>query len=71
MTGDGTYTYEWDAEGRLKSVNSGGLRSFIYNALGRAGSAELVCNSAALRGFLSIQAAEFKNNSALPVLASR
>jgi RHS repeat-associated protein len=35
LTGDGTYTYEWDAEGRLKSVNSGALRSFIYNALGR------------------------------------
>jgi RHS repeat-associated protein len=27
--------YQWDAEGRLKSVNNGALRSFIYNALGR------------------------------------
>ncbi len=35
MTGDGTYTYQWDAEGRLKSVNNGAARSYIYNALGR------------------------------------
>jgi hypothetical protein len=25
LTGDGTYTYQWDAEGRLKSVNNGAL----------------------------------------------
>ena len=35
MTGDGTYTYQWDAEGRLISVNSGVDRSYVYNALGR------------------------------------
>jgi RHS repeat-associated protein len=35
LTGDGTYTYQWDAEGRLISVNSGVDRSYVYNALGR------------------------------------
>jgi YD repeat-containing protein len=34
LTGDGTYTYQWDAEGRLKSVNNGAARSHIYNAGG-------------------------------------
>ncbi len=34
-------------------------------------SAVLVCNSAALRRFPSIQAAEFKNNSALPKQEAR
>ena len=32
MTGDGTYTYQWDG---LKSVNNGAARSYVYNALGR------------------------------------
>ena len=27
--------YQWDAEGRLKSVNNGAARSYVYNALGR------------------------------------
>ncbi len=35
MTGDGTYTYQWDAEGRLISVDNGAARSYVYNALGR------------------------------------
>jgi YD repeat-containing protein len=27
--------YQWDAEGRLQSVNNGAFRSYVYNALGR------------------------------------
>src|SRR5437667_11079312 len=34
-TGTGTHTYAWDAEGRLKSVDSGTTASFTYNALGQ------------------------------------
>jgi RHS repeat-associated protein len=34
MTGDGTSTYQWDAEQRLSSVNSGSTAAFVYNALG-------------------------------------
>ena len=46
-----------DYVGSLRPVNSKG--------------AELVCNSAALSWFPSIQAAEFKNNSALPKQEAR
>jgi hypothetical protein len=34
LTGDGTHTYQWDAEGRLKSVDSGTTATYTYNALG-------------------------------------
>jgi RHS repeat-associated protein len=34
-TGDGLTNYQWDAEGRLQSVNNGAFRSYVYNALGR------------------------------------
>jgi YD repeat-containing protein len=33
-TGAGSYTYQWDAEGRLKSVDNGATRSFDYFANG-------------------------------------
>ena len=33
-TGTGSHTYQWDGEGRLKSVDSGSTASFVYNALG-------------------------------------
>ena len=36
VTGDGTYTYQWDAEGRLASVGGFATASFTYNALGQA-----------------------------------
>lgn len=36
MTGDGTYTFEWDAENRLTAVVKGALRSeFTYDGLSR------------------------------------
>lgn len=35
MTGDGTNTYQWDAEGRLSSINTGATASYTYNALGQ------------------------------------
>ena len=35
MINDGSASYQWDAEGRLKSVNNGAARSYVYNALGR------------------------------------
>ncbi len=35
LTADGTRTYQWDAEGRLKSINNGTTASFTYNALGQ------------------------------------
>ena len=35
VTSDNLTNYQWDAEGRLKSVNSGAYRSYVYNALGR------------------------------------
>jgi len=34
-TGAGTHTYQWDAEGRLKSVDDGTTASYVYNALGQ------------------------------------
>ncbi|MCJ7503877.1 MAG: RHS repeat-associated core domain-containing protein [Acidobacteriia bacterium] len=34
-TGVGTHTYQWDAEGRLKSVDDGTTASYVYNALGQ------------------------------------
>src|SRR5207245_1213250 len=36
LTGDGTYTYQWDAEGRLALVGGAATASFTYNALGQA-----------------------------------
>lgn len=33
-TGVGTHTYQWDAEGRLGSVDNGSTASYVYNALG-------------------------------------
>jgi RHS repeat-associated protein len=33
LTGDGTHTYQWDAEGRLSSVDSGSTTQATYNAL--------------------------------------
>jgi RHS repeat-associated protein len=35
MTSDGTHTYQWDGEGRLKSVDSGSTEVFTYNGLGQ------------------------------------
>ena len=29
------HTYQWDAEGRLKSVDNGSTVSYTYNALGQ------------------------------------
>ena len=34
-TGTGSHTYQWDAEGRLLSVDSGGTENETYNALGQ------------------------------------
>src|SRR5579875_1318298 len=33
LTSDGTYSYQWDAEGRLVSLNGGSAASGVYNAL--------------------------------------
>ncbi len=33
-TGLSTHTYQWDAEGRLKSVDNGTAATYVYNALG-------------------------------------
>ncbi len=33
--GPGTHTYQWDAENRLKSVDTGSTASYTYNALGQ------------------------------------
>lgn len=35
MTGDGTHTYQWDAENRMVSVDSGSTATQNYNALGQ------------------------------------
>lgn len=35
MTGDGTHTYQWDAEDRLVSMDSGSTATYKYNALGQ------------------------------------
>ncbi len=35
MTSDGSNTYQWDAEGRMVSVNSGSTWSATYNAFGQ------------------------------------
>ena len=35
LTGDGTHTYQWDGEGKLKSVDNGATFNFGYNALGQ------------------------------------
>ena len=35
VTADGIYTYQYDAEGRLATVDSGSTESYIYNALGQ------------------------------------
>ncbi len=35
LTGDGTHTYQWDAEARLQSVDNGSTASYTYNALGQ------------------------------------
>ncbi|MGH9450753.1 MAG: hypothetical protein ACRD11_09435 [Terriglobia bacterium] len=32
--GDGTHTYQYDAEGRIVSVDNGTTASCVYNALG-------------------------------------
>jgi RHS repeat-associated protein len=34
LTGDGAHTYQYDAEGRLISVDNGSTASYVYNALG-------------------------------------
>jgi YD repeat-containing protein len=34
-TGTGSHTYQWDAEGRLLSVDSGATENETYNALGQ------------------------------------
>ncbi|MGH9327028.1 MAG: hypothetical protein ACRD2B_10155 [Terriglobia bacterium] len=34
MTADGTHAYQYDAEGRLISVDSGTTATYVYNALG-------------------------------------
>jgi YD repeat-containing protein len=34
LTGDGAHTYQYDAEGRLVSVDNGSTASYVYNALG-------------------------------------
>jgi len=35
LTGDGQHSYQWDGEGKLKSVDSGATFNFVYNALGQ------------------------------------
>jgi YD repeat-containing protein len=52
-TGFGTHTYQWDAEGRLKSVDNGSTLSFVYNGLGQrvAGSRDTPWVSRVLRPF--------------------
>src|SRR5689334_19260968 len=35
-SGTGSHTYQWDGEGRLKSVDNGSTYSVIYDALGQA-----------------------------------
>jgi len=35
MTGDGTHTYQWDAEDRMVSVDSGSTATLKYNSLGQ------------------------------------
>jgi RHS repeat-associated protein len=35
LTADGSHTYQWDAEGRLRSVDSGSTATYTYNALGQ------------------------------------
>ncbi|HEX5413128.1 MAG TPA: RHS repeat-associated core domain-containing protein [Terriglobia bacterium] len=35
MTSDGTHTYQWDAEGRMTSLDSGSTATQKYNALGQ------------------------------------
>jgi hypothetical protein len=34
LTGDGVHTYQYDAEGRLVSVDGGSTATYVYNALG-------------------------------------
>lgn len=34
-TGTGSHTYQWDAENRLKSIDSGSTATYTYNAIGR------------------------------------
>jgi len=34
-TGSGSHTYQWDAENRLNSIDSGSTATYIYNALGQ------------------------------------
>jgi hypothetical protein len=34
MISDGSWSYQWDAEQRLVSINSGSVASYVYNALG-------------------------------------
>jgi RHS repeat-associated protein len=34
LTNDGTHTYQYDAEGRLISVDNGSTATYVYNALG-------------------------------------
>src|SRR5690348_272229 len=35
MTGDGTHTYQWDAEDRMVSIDSGSTATLKYNSLGQ------------------------------------
>ncbi len=34
-TGTGSHTYQWDAENRMKSIDSGSTATYTYNALGQ------------------------------------
>jgi len=34
-TGAGTHSYQWDAEGKMKSVDNGTTSTYTYNALGQ------------------------------------
>jgi len=34
-TGNGTHTYQWDAENRMTSIDGGATTSYTYNALGQ------------------------------------
>ncbi len=35
LTGDGSHSYQWDGEGKMKSVDGGATFNFVYNALGQ------------------------------------
>ncbi len=41
LTSDGTHTYQYDAEGRMISVDNGTTASYVYNALGERPEADV------------------------------